>query len=119
MAGCWLLLKNPTNRQVLGNAFNANPASTKLAQGMMQKLQATVDVADVNEAVSVAPLPPCAAASLMNAALRAVHLFAFKAGSCRLLFAVSGKQPLLPISDCTAVIIRLFSGCNVLHFTTG
>jgi hypothetical protein len=55
MAGCWLLLKNPTNRQVLGNAFNANPASTKLAHGMMQKLQATVDVADVNEAVSVAP----------------------------------------------------------------
>lgn len=52
MAGCWLLLKNPTNRQVLGNAFNTNPASTKLAQGMMQKLQATVDVADVNEAVS-------------------------------------------------------------------
>jgi len=51
MAGCWLLLKNPTNRQVLGNAFSANPASTKLAQGMMQKLQDTVDVADVNEAV--------------------------------------------------------------------
>jgi hypothetical protein len=52
MAGCWLLLKNPTNRQVLGNAFSTNPGSTKLAQGMMQKLQATVDVADVNEAVS-------------------------------------------------------------------
>lgn len=52
MAGCWLLLKNPTNRQVLGNAFSANPASTKLAKGMMEKLQATVDVADVNEAVS-------------------------------------------------------------------
>jgi hypothetical protein len=58
MAGCWLLLKNPTNRQVLGNAFNANPASTKLAQGMMQKLQATVDVADVNEAVSAAGSSP-------------------------------------------------------------
>jgi hypothetical protein len=53
MAGCWLLLKNPTNRQVLGNAFSANPASTKLAKGMMEKLQATVDVADVNEAVSL------------------------------------------------------------------
>lgn len=52
MAGCWLLLKDPTNRQVLGNAFSANPASTKLAQGMMQKLQDTVEVADVNEAVS-------------------------------------------------------------------
>lgn len=52
MAGCWLLLKNPTNRQVLGNAFSTNPASTKLAQGMVEKLQATVDVADVNEAVS-------------------------------------------------------------------
>jgi hypothetical protein len=52
MAGCWLLLKNPTNRQVLGNAFSSNPASTKLAKGMMEKLQATVDVADVNEAVS-------------------------------------------------------------------
>jgi hypothetical protein len=52
MAGCWLLLKNPTNRQVLGNAFSTNPASSKLAQGMVEKLQATVDVADVNEAVS-------------------------------------------------------------------
>jgi hypothetical protein len=51
MAGCWLLLKHPDNRKVLGNAFTTNPASSKLAQGMMQKLQDTVDVADVNEAV--------------------------------------------------------------------
>lgn len=46
------MLKNPTNREVLGKAFTANPASSKLAKGMMEKLQATVDVADVNEAVS-------------------------------------------------------------------
>jgi hypothetical protein len=51
MAGCWLLLKNPTNRQVLGSAFTANPAASALTQGMMQKLQDTVDVANVNEAV--------------------------------------------------------------------
>lgn len=52
MAGCWLLLKNPINRQHLSQAFTANPAATKLAQGMMQKLQDTVEVADVTEAVS-------------------------------------------------------------------
>ncbi|WIA12059.1 hypothetical protein OEZ85_012136 [Tetradesmus obliquus] len=50
MAGMWILLKNPSNRQVLGGAFKVNPAASKLTQGMMNKLQDTIEVADVNEA---------------------------------------------------------------------
>jgi hypothetical protein len=52
MAGMWILLKNPSNRQVLGGAFKVNPAASKLTQGMMNKLQDTIEVADVNETVS-------------------------------------------------------------------
>jgi hypothetical protein len=54
MAGMWILLKNPSNRQVLGGAFKVNPAASKLTQGMMNKLQDTIEVADVNETVSAA-----------------------------------------------------------------
>ncbi len=52
MAGMWVLLKNPHNRQVLGSAFQTNPASSKLAASLADKLQDTIDVADVNEQVS-------------------------------------------------------------------
>lgn len=52
LAGMWILLKNPSNRQVLGGAFAVNPAASKLTKGMMDKLQDTIEVADVNEAVS-------------------------------------------------------------------
>lgn len=52
MAGMWILLKNPSNRQVLGGAFQSNPAANKLTKNMMNKLQDTIDVADVSETVS-------------------------------------------------------------------
>ncbi|KAF8071180.1 hypothetical protein HT031_001262 [Scenedesmus sp. PABB004] len=53
MAGMWILLKHPSNREVLGRAFKVNPAASALTQGMVEKLQDTIDVADVNEAVRV------------------------------------------------------------------
>eukprot|EP00879_Flechtneria_rotunda_P023560 GHRR01024925.1.p1 GENE.GHRR01024925.1~~GHRR01024925.1.p1 ORF type:complete len:713 (+),score=291.71 GHRR01024925.1:1579-3717(+) len=52
MAGMWVLLKNPTNRRVLGGAFAVNPASSKIARNIMDKLQDTIDVADVSEAAT-------------------------------------------------------------------
>lgn len=52
LAGFWLLLKHPSNRAVLGSAFAHNPAASALAQGLMQKLQDTVELADVSDAVS-------------------------------------------------------------------
>lgn len=53
MAGMWILLKIPSNRQVLGGAFKVNPAASLLTRNMMNKLQDTIDVADVNETVSL------------------------------------------------------------------
>lgn len=51
MAGMWILLKHPDNRRVLGGAFQLNPAASKLAGAMVEKLQDTIEVADVNSQV--------------------------------------------------------------------
>ncbi len=53
MAGMWVLLKHPSNRAALGGAFSVNPAASALTRGMMDKLQDTIDVADVNDTVSM------------------------------------------------------------------
>ena len=50
-AGMWVLLKHPGNRAALGGAFAMNPAASALTRGMMDKLQDTIDVADVNDTV--------------------------------------------------------------------
>lgn len=58
MAGMWILLKHPSNRQVLGGAFQVNPAASKLTKNMISKLHDTIDVADVNETVSITASNP-------------------------------------------------------------
>ncbi len=51
MAGMWILLKEPANRRVLGSAFAANPGASTLAAALADKVNDTIDVADVNEQV--------------------------------------------------------------------
>ena len=48
----WILLKHPANRAVLSGAFAVNPASSRLAAAMVEKLQDAVEVADVAERVN-------------------------------------------------------------------
>jgi hypothetical protein len=50
-AGMWILLKTPHNRKVLGQAMQVNPAASKLVKGMVNKIQDTIDVAEVGEQV--------------------------------------------------------------------
>jgi hypothetical protein len=47
----WILLKTPHNRRVLGQAMQVNPAASKLVKGMVNKIQDTIDVAEVGEQV--------------------------------------------------------------------
>jgi hypothetical protein len=51
MAGMWILLKDPGNRSALQRAFAAAPPSSKIAQTLAEKVNDTIDVADVNEQV--------------------------------------------------------------------